>query len=138
MTCRFFLLSVEGRPASIVGVRHSPHPIAKNNFIGSRIVTLPDYQGMGLAMALMDRVSACYQAIGKVVHAPPAHMNLIRVFDRSENWFMKSRPMAHIKRSASKGLRSNGGRPNAVFEYCGPPHPDRDEANTLIYGDITS
>jgi len=39
----------------------------------SRLVTLPDYQGLGLAFALADRRGAAYKALGRQFHAYPAH-----------------------------------------------------------------
>ena len=40
----------------------------------SRLVTLPDWQGLGLAMNLIDHLGALYRATGKRVHTYPANV----------------------------------------------------------------
>src|ERR1035438_4564224 len=49
---RCFCLFVEGQPAAFAGVLHRPHAKAKNIKGLSRLVTLPDWQGIGLAIML--------------------------------------------------------------------------------------
>lgn len=104
----------------------------------SRLVTLPDWQGLGLAMNLIDRLSGCYKAVGKRVHTYPAHPALIRTFDRSANWRLHKKPggMSRGRKftHAGTGRKSGafGGRPNAVFEYAGPAHADRGQAEKFL------
>ena len=104
----------------------------------SRLVTLPDWQGLGLAMNLIDRLGACYRTLGRRVHTYPAHPALIRSFGRSDRWSMRKKPGALSKRNRFRGkdggISNFGGRPNAVFEYIGPPHASLVEAGKLIEG----
>jgi GNAT superfamily N-acetyltransferase len=88
-----------------------------------RLVTLPDWQGLGLAMALIDAVSAEYAAVGDRVHTYPAHPSLVRTFDKSPNWKLEKKSGFTNTTKAQKkraGTGDFGGRPCAVFEYCGP------------------
>jgi hypothetical protein len=63
------------------------------NLMGcSRLVTHPDWQGLGLAFVLIDAVAAAYKAIDRRTHTYPAHPALIRSFDRSALWQMVARP----------------------------------------------
>jgi GNAT superfamily N-acetyltransferase len=104
----------------------------------SRLVTLPDFQGLGLAFALADRVAAAYRAAGWRYHAYPAHPSLIRSFDRSGAWELHRKPgMQNASRAGRTGHVSPsgfsfGGRPCAVFAYCGPAMEDRETAKALV------
>ena len=133
---RCFALSVNGRVAAFAGMLFRPHPKVNDIWGCSRLVTLPDFQGLGLAFVLIDRIAAMYRAIGRRVRTYPAHPALIRGFDRSKTWALKQKPGYQAKTSRTNGLSAvwhPGSRPCAVFEYCGPTHPDRSEA-ALICG----
>lgn len=134
---RCFELTVDGTPASFAGVLHRPHPHAQTHKIMgiSRLVTLPDWQGLGLAFALTDRIGGLFNALGMEVHMYPAHPSLIRSYDRSPVWALVQRP-GLIKNRARRDdmtIRQNvgnwyghwkpGRRPNAVFRYCGERQP---------------
>ena len=125
-------LTVDGTPASFAGTLHRPHPHdTKHKVMGiSRLVTLPDWQGLGLAFALTDRIGGLFNAVGWEVHMYPAHPGLIRSFDRSPVWALTQRPGHVTNRVKRDGNRSRlgawdkhwraGKRPNAVFRYVGP------------------
>jgi hypothetical protein len=110
----------------------------------SRLVTLPDWQGLGLAMILSDALGGAYKAIGKRMHTYPAHPSLIRSFDHSTNWHMTKRPgsltpaqgrISSLPRENTQHQRSRlGGRPCAVFEYCGAAS-SLEQARTLLKDD---
>lgn len=120
---------------------HRPHAKVDDIRGLSRLVTLPDYQGMGLAMILSDKLGAAYRALGLRMHTYPAHPALIRSFDKSPCWVMHKKPGQYSplqgKTStlgSDKWAKGMGSRPCAVFEYVGPKHPNADEARALIEG----
>lgn len=134
---RCFCLFVGGRPAAFAGMVRRP---SKNPIMGcSRLVTLPDYQGFGLAFALIDRVASVYGALGMRVHTYPAHPALIGGFDRSPIWSMVKRPgikseggfAKRDRRLGKLSTRSAAFRPNATFEYVGPS-ASREEAERVL------
>lgn len=106
-----------------------PHPTVRDVIACSRLVTLPDWQGMGLAMILIDRLGSLYRALGRRTHTYPAHPALIRAFDKSAQWAMVRRPGG--LKVKSRGLSGFGDRPCAVFEFLGEAHPDAAEAARL-------
>ena len=130
-----FVLFCEGRPASFGGVLHRPHPKVDDIKGLSRLVTLPDYQGLGLAMVLCDALASAYKALGYRFHTYPAHPALVRTFDRSPKWALHKKPgnfspslgetsglknANRTKDGEHDGKKWNmGSRPCAVFEYCG-------------------
>jgi hypothetical protein len=91
---RCYVLSIDGKPASFAGVLYRPRKVnsASNVYGISRQVTLPDYQGLGLAFVLSDTLGAAYLARGHRLHHYPAHPPYIRSFARSENWVCVKRP----------------------------------------------
>lgn len=136
---RCFVLFVNGRPASFAGMLYRPHPRSPNIFGCSRLVTLPDWQGLGLAMVLIERLGACYRALGQRLHTYPAHPSLIHAFQKSSVWQQERRAgtfSARNRRSTNSQMQDGGfgGRPCGVFEYRGEIHHDRNEANELING----
>jgi GNAT superfamily N-acetyltransferase len=131
-----FVLWVDGQPAAFAGVLHRPHQTNKRVKGVSRLVTLPDWQGLGLAFVLVDTVAAAYTAQRFDVHTYPAHPALIRAFDRSRLWQLRQKPatfaVQHGPRSQfADSSWKQGGRPNATFRYVGPPL-DRGDARTLL------
>ncbi len=125
-----YCLFVEGQPAAFGGMLYRPHPKVTNVYGLSRLVTLPDYQGLGLAFVLTDALAMAFKALGQRFHTYPAHPALIRSFDRSLKWRMEKRPGVWSARSTTSF--SEGGRPCAVFEYVGAPMNDKTEAQRLL------
>lgn len=131
-SAKCFALFVAGRPAAFAAMMYRPHSKVRNIWGCSRLVTLPDYQGLGLAFALIDRLGAAYSAIGQRLHTYPAHPSLIRGFDKSSVWRLDKRPGFSAKSSTSTGIGWRAGaRPCAMFEFCGQP-ADASESAALI------
>lgn len=146
---RCFAAYVDGRPVSFAGMLYRPHAQVRGLMGVSRVVTLPDYQGLGLAMVLTETIAAAYKAIGHKVANYPAHPAYIRSLDRSRNWAMTQRPGTPSSKTqpqrrsnradgSSNYIGSFGGRPNAVFRYVGPAEPDAREARRFIAGDVVA
>lgn len=117
-SARCYALWVGDRIAAFAGVLYRPHPRAADIYGISRLVTLPDWQGLGLAFVIADELGRAFAGIGKRLHTYPAHPALVRGFDRSPRWVMHKRPGVFSPRvgptSTAGGM---GGRPCAVFEY---------------------
>lgn len=138
-----FVLFVDEQPAAFAGVLHRPHGKNKRIKGVSRLVTLPDWQGLGLAFVLVDAVAAAYTAQRFDVHTYPAHPSLIRAFDRSSKWQLRMKPATfsvnHGPNSVFVGPDSpnakqswkQGARPNATFRYVGEPL-SRADARALL------
>ena len=134
-----YVLFIDGYPASFAAILHRPHPTAPNIKGLSRGVTLPDYQGLGLAFVLFDTLGAAHKKIGNRLRLYPAHPSFVRSADRSVNWLLKKKPGVFGKFNANSGGGKSaafvfGGRPNAIFEYCGPAMTDKAQAQALING----
>ena len=122
---RCYGLWVGDRIAAFAGIL--PKPISNGDEKGawiagvSRVVTLPDWQGMGLAFVLLDNLGAAYGGIGKRFRNYPAHPAFVRACQRSKNW-RQTKQAGRFSRVSGRSANSNsgfGGRPCAVFEYVG-------------------
>ncbi len=114
-SARTYGLWCEGQIAAFAAVL--PRPSGKSVFGVSRLVTLPDWQGLGLAFVLADALGADYAAAARRLMTNPAHPALIRAFDRSPKWAMKVKP--GFRNRSVTGIKLGDGRPCASFEYCG-------------------
>lgn len=153
---RCFAAFVDGQPVAFAGLMARPHPKVKDIMGVSRLVTLPDWQGLGLAFVLVDTLGAAYKAVGKRLHTYPAHPALIHGFDRSQAWSLKQRPgfqggggtvlptghTSKLQAGNRRGIKHgpnaelvtswrHGSRPCAVFAYAGPALPTPDARRLL-------
>ena len=133
-----FGMFVDGTLAAFAAVLHRPNWRKKGQDIKgiSRIVTLPDWQGLGLSPMLATVLGSAYKGTGWRLRAYPAHPALIRVAMKSSDWMMVKNPGYVQKSRPSYGKKTsrsmrNVSRPGAVFEYCGKPM-DRQSAQSLI------
>lgn len=145
-SARCYGLFINDEIASFAGILYKPHPKTKNLYGVSRLVTLPDWQGIGLAMILVEKLGAMHKALGHRLRTYPAHPSLIRSFGKSKVWALKQKPgynsNTHYIRDQNRYKKrvtpcdiskSEGLRPNAVFEYCGPVI-DREIAEGVLIG----
>lgn len=131
-----YCLFINSRPAAFAGILYRPHPKVTNVWGVSRLVTLPDFQGLGLAFVLSDLLGSAFRALGQRLRFYPAHPALMRAFDKSNNYRLEKSPALINNSSAGKlsgkGGFAFGGRPNATFEYVGPSDPNIDQARSLL------
>lgn len=87
----------------------------------SRLVVLPEFQGMGIGGRLADFIAAYTAAGGVRVTIATSHQAMIRHCSRSPEWKFKrlSRYGNDIGRRFRKDYRGSLGRPIASFEYVG-------------------
>ena len=134
-----YVAFVGGHPAAFAAVLHRPHALVDDIKGVSRLVTLPDWQGLGLALALVDVLGAAHKAVGLRLRTYPAHPALVRSFDRSPRWRMEKKPGVFGSKNRSGNLGTNkdgsrnlmGGRPCAVFEYAGAA-ADKEQSKLLL------
>lgn len=134
-SARCFCLFIDDQPTSFAGMLFRPHARV-NDIIGcSRLVTLPDWQGLGLAMILVEKLGAAYKAMRFRLHTYPAHPALIRSFGKSAAWKMIQKPaggMNSPRHGTTLSRQIGTGRPCAVFEYRGPAMEQRDAERLLM------
>ena len=134
-SAKCFGLWCDGRLAAFAGTLHRPHAKVDDIEGVSRVVTLPDWQGLGLAFVLLETIGSALKGAGKRFHNYPAHPSFVRAHDRSPAWRMEKAPGtfqgAQGRTSARRG--SSKQRPCAVFSYAGPAM-DADESRAFLKG----
>lgn len=138
-SARCYGLFVDDRIAAFAGLLFRPISNVRNNpsivYGVSRLVTLPDFQGLGLSFRLVEHLGAAHRALGHRLHTYPAHPVFIRQFAKARGWVMINKP----GRLTARTKISNVGRPelqfggkrNAIFEYVGPSM-DKSMAQKLL------
>lgn len=101
---RVFIGFINDQLAAFISVLHFPHPKTRNIKKVHRLVVLPDYQGAGIGIRLLDEIGKIYldnkQRFTIVTSAP----SLMYALKRHKNW-----RCTHKGRSAShKGLNKVG------------------------------
>jgi ABC-type phosphate/phosphonate transport system ATPase subunit len=116
-----FCAFVENQPAAFCAILSFPHPVTPSWRI-HRLVTLPDFQGVGIGNALMDFCAGIY-AETKPVSITTSHPALMRSMSARKNWLMTSRPghrSLQGKTSSLSGDHStSAGRITAGFRFRG-------------------
>jgi GNAT superfamily N-acetyltransferase len=89
----------------------------------TRIVTLPDYQGMGIGMRVVAAVASLHRAEGLRISVTSSHPALVRHCRRSADWKAVRVAKAGAPRRSSSRFRhycGAAGRAGVSFEYIGP------------------
>jgi GNAT superfamily N-acetyltransferase len=94
----------------------------KNHWRVTRIVTLPDYQGVGIGMAVLEGVAQTHRAQGHRINVTASHPALVAHCRRVPQWRAVSvRPTGSARtRRYKPNYRGSGGRAVVSFEYLGP------------------
>lgn len=129
---RCYAAYVGDRPVCFLAVL--PLPISRGRNVGeaivrvSRHVTLPDWQGLGIAFAMCEAVAAAYAARGQRVRHYPAHPSFVRQFQRRSTQWLQIKQLGTYR---ERDTRVSQARPCAIFEYIGPVLDSR-EADRLL------
>lgn len=132
---RCFVGLVDGRPACFAGVLHMPHPRRSDLASLSRVVVLPDFQGLGLgAYAFTETIAKICKANGKVMCVGTSHPALVKVWAKSPLWHMTSPPKFQTppgKNSTVRPAQHAAHRRVAHFQWRGPAMEDAQMARRL-------
>jgi GNAT superfamily N-acetyltransferase len=114
----------DNEPVAICAVLHHPHGIVKNMKRISRIVTRPDYQGVGIGTRLLQAVAQHYVSNGYRMTITTTTPALIHSFQRDDHWRLtrQGRSAARSKRSKIERNKmiigsDSGNRITTAWEY---------------------
>jgi GNAT superfamily N-acetyltransferase len=117
---RCYLATWNGEPVTFCATL--PVITKRNHRRFTRIVTLPDYQGMGIGMRVVAAVASLHRAEGLRINVTSSHPALIRHCNRSSDWKTVNvrKAGSSPRRSAGfVGYRGSAGRAVVSFEYVG-------------------
>ncbi len=123
---------VAGVPVVFASFLRFRHAQRKAWWRNSRLVVLPDYQGVGIGEAFCCAVSAMYRTLGQVsvTTSSPA---LIASRARSTSWKMIRTPSIRVRKGDKKFVGLLGDkRKTASFEFKGAADFDGARASGLI------
>ncbi|QEG37835.1 GNAT family N-acetyltransferase [Bythopirellula goksoeyrii] len=119
---RCYLALWNGEPVSFCATL--PIIAQKNHRRFTRIVTLPDFQGMGIGMRVVAAVAQLHRQAGLRINVTSSHPALIRHCKHSPQWRTVSVRKAGSRTRQStrfKDYRSATGRAVVSFEFIGNP-----------------
>ena len=118
---------LEGHPVVFLAVLPFPHPSYRNAYRAHRLVTLPDYQGVGVGNRFCDHLAGVYRSLGRAFFVTTAHPARVGTLSRNPLWTMTRR--ASFTGSGDSGLADASGvgkmkraatRLTSGFQYSGP------------------
>ena len=83
---KVYLATVNGGIAGFCSVLHFPHPKVKNLKRIHRLVVLPDYQGAGIGLRLLNEVASLYKKEKQRVSIVTSSPALIFGLKKASNW----------------------------------------------------
>lgn len=86
---RVFIGYINNEAASFISVLPQPGVIG-NLFRISRVVVLPDFQGLGLGNRMNEFVGELYSKKGKSISIVTTHPGLINNYIKSDKWILSS------------------------------------------------
>jgi GNAT superfamily N-acetyltransferase len=114
-----FLAEVNGRPAAFCAVISQKGKTSM--FRTHRLVTLPDFQGIGVGHALHEFVAGMYACRGKPYGLTTSHPAMIGHCARSPLWRFRARGMNKPYRvEPGRATAGSAGRLTTTFRYVGP------------------
>ena len=128
---RCWILEVNREPAAFLGMINQIG--SRSVFRVSRLVTVPDFQGLGLAFILAEKIGAAFRAFQKRIRCYPAHPPFIQNYKKSPVWKMCKAPGFKKSAHGIDAAKKMGHRPCAIFEYAGKSMALID-AKTLLFG----
>jgi GNAT superfamily N-acetyltransferase len=118
---RCYLATWNGEPVAFAATLPMIAQRGRRRF--TRIVTLPDYQGMGIGMRVTEGVADLHRAEGLRINVTSSHPALIAHCQRSPRWRMvsvkKTGQHSPRLRTRFQAYRSSAGRAVISFEYLG-------------------
>lgn len=87
-SCHQWVGYYNGRPICFAGMLHQPHPTDDSLKRLSRLVVLPDYQGIGIGFRFCSKICKLYFDEGFRVRLITSNPALIKSFKRSDKYYL--------------------------------------------------
>ena len=81
-----YLLTINDEPAAFIATHHFPHPIATNMKKVHRLVVLPDYQGIGIGIKLLEFVGELWIKRGMRFTITTSNPALMHGLNKRDRW----------------------------------------------------
>jgi ABC-type lipoprotein export system ATPase subunit len=132
---KFIVGFINDQPAVLIATLYQPHPKTTNLHRVSRIVVMPDFQGLGLGNIALNLVGGAMVAKGNRLNIVTSHPALMRSLNKCDTWKMNRKPSRMSRPAASSKIDGNreisNRRLTTTFTYVGPA---RNELVNLFNG----
>lgn len=126
-SAQIYVGTIEEQPAVLIAVLPLVHGKILNAKRISRIVVLPDFQGIGLANRFMELICGGLKTQGFTTYITTSHPALIRSLNKSKDWSMARKPSRVARPGQTSAVPANlissGSRITASFIYAGEAKP---------------
>jgi GNAT superfamily N-acetyltransferase len=115
---KVFIATVNDKIAGFISMLHFPHPKVKNMKKVHRLVVLPDYQGIGIGLLLLNKVGELYKNEKQRFNIVTSSPSLIKTLKKSNQWIgtRLSRTVNQSKSSTIGNMKTSQNRITASFE----------------------
>jgi ABC-type lipoprotein export system ATPase subunit/predicted acetyltransferase len=120
-SCKFLLFEWNTKPVGIVAIINQPRNGCPNGFAISRIVILPDFQGMGMGVRISEFAGGLIRNENGLCFIKTVNPALGEYFNKSKNWRATSMngKKRTIKEDTDKSAKNRLERPSYCHEYIG-------------------
>ena len=140
LAAKCFIIMWNDKPVAFIAILPFPHGNIINGFRISRIVVLPDFQGLGIGFKICDYFGQLYKKIESTLYIKTSNPALFNVFDKSKNWKftnevtkdkLNSEWMEKQQSSDKGGMLSMRNAITKSFKYIG--EKSNDCVNVVIF-----
>ena len=124
-SARLLVAFCEGEPVACYAYSRFVHRSVRNAWESCRVVTLPDWQGVGIASTLLNLAGGVARSQRCRLLLTAAHPAMTAALAHRPEWRMNHRPRFQAsERTGQRIRRDSGKRLTASFEYAGPAIED--------------
>jgi len=116
---KVYLITINDTLAGFCSILHFPHPKVKNMKKVHRLVILPDFQGIGIGVILLNEVAKIYKRQNFRFSIVTSTPNLVNYFKKSTDWICKSHQRGTNHTGIVKNHSTSQNRLIGSFDYHG-------------------
>jgi ABC-type lipoprotein export system ATPase subunit len=136
VSSKCFLFELNSKPISICCILNTPRNNNANGVAISRIVVVPDYQGLGIGSKICNFIGGVFRNNGNDLYIKTANPSLGEYFNNNYNWIGTSHNMQKredVKYSDEKGYKNRLVRYSYCHKYIGKEIEGFEELLLPIY-----
>ena len=81
-----FVCLINDKPVGFIAILPSPSGYYKNGFRVTRLVVLPDYQGLGIGFYILNYVSKLYLTDNKTMYIKSSNPSILSPLEKNKDW----------------------------------------------------
>jgi predicted N-acetyltransferase YhbS len=85
---KIYLAEIWGKVVGLIAIFHFPHPKSPNIKKVTRLVVLPDYQGVGIGIALLNFMAERYIKQGWRFTITTTHPSINKTMGKAKGWVL--------------------------------------------------